>query len=510
MKNQFYITTSIAYTNAPPHLGFALEVIQADVIARYRRLLGEEVFFLTGTDEHGAKNVKAAEEAGMTPQDFVSGISKQFYILRDVLNLSNDDFIRTTDRKRHWPSAQKVWLLLKKNGDLYKRKYKGLYCTGCEVFITRKDLKDGKCAVHQKEPQVIEEENYFFRLSRYQKQIEKAVSNERLKIIPEGKKNEMLSFLRRGLEDVSFSRPRRDLKWGIPVPDDSNHTMYVWCDALTNYISALGFAKNNARFKKFWPADVHCLGKDILRFHALIWPGMLLSLNLPLPRKIFVHGFITVDGQKMSKSLGNIIDPFGLVEKYGCDPVRYFLLREISPTEDGDFTFNKFEECYNGDLANGLGNLVARVITMTSKLNFKFQIPNSRPRRKAFGFLPGRQIPNSKSQTIINKAWKNYHSSLENFRFNDALVSIWQLISFCDKYIERQKPWEQNNQQSKIKNQKVIYELLFALANIASMLQPFLPETSSKIFKQLGIGLTGSKPWKFKPRRAASLFPRLK
>ena len=352
---KFYISTSIAYANAPPHLGFALELVQADVLTRYQRSLKKDIFFLTGTDEHGAKVVKAAERAPKTPKDFVDEISWKFKALAKVLDISNDDFIRTSDQKRHWPEVRKVWLKLKENGDIYKKKYQGLYCVGCEAFITKKDLADGKCRIHQKEPEVIKEENYFFRLSRYSKMITEILRMGKINIIPETRKNEMLSFVGQGLEDISFSRPRKDLKWGIPVPNDETQTIYVWADALTNYLSG---AKNR------WPADIQCIGKDILKFHSLIWPGMLLSLGLPLPKVILVHGFITVAGQKMSKSLGNVIDPFELVKKYGTDAVRYFLLREIPPTEDGDFTYEKFEGRYNADLAKGLGNLAARVITM--------------------------------------------------------------------------------------------------------------------------------------------------
>ena len=382
MPNQnkkFYITTSIAYTNAPPHIGFAQEVVQADALARYHRLLGENVFFLTGTDENGAKVAKAAEEAGQSPKEFVDEISKKFKALRDILNLSNDDFIRTTDQKRHWPTVKNIWLELKENGDIYKKKYKGLYCVGCEAFVKENDLVDGKCPIHEKNPEVIEEENYFFCLSKYQNQLKKIIRAEKIKIIPETRKNELLSFITQGLEDVSCSRSREKLGWGIPVPKDNTQTIYVWLEALVNYLSALNHTTNGDKFKKFWPSDVHCIGKDIfIRFHGSLWPAMLLSLKLDLPKTIFVHGFITVNGQKMSKSLGNVIDPLELVKKYDTDPVRYFLLREIPPTEDGDFTYQKFEARYNSDLASGLGNLVARVLTMAKKLKTQ----NSKPQLK--------------------------------------------------------------------------------------------------------------------------------
>ncbi len=495
-NKKFYITTSIVYTNAPPHIGFALESIQADVVARYRRLLGEEVFFLTGTDEHGAKVARAAEGEGKNPKEFVDEISRKVRNFKKILNLSTDDFIRTTDKRKHWPTVKKVWLKLKENGDIYKKKYKGFYCSGCEAFITKKDLKNQKCIIHQKKPEIIEEENYFFRLSKYSKKIEKVIEKGIIKIIPETRRNENVSFLKKGLEDISFSRPRKDLKWGIPVPGDKTQTIYVWADALSNYISVLGYAENSKKFQKFWPANVHCIGKDIQKFHCLIWPGMLLSLGLPLPKTIFVHGFITVAGQKMSKSLGNIVDPFELVKKYSTDAVRYFLLREIPPTEDGDFTYEKFEQRYNADLASGLGNLVARVLTMAEKTKI-------------------REYSHIAITPFINRTWRNYKKALEDFRFNRALETIWDLISFCDSYIERERPWERKTtlpipKKSKkfLRGQVAISNLLFALAHITSLLKPFLPQTSERIFHQLGIKATDEK-WKFKPRKGKSLFPRI-
>ena len=461
---KFYVTTSIAYTNASPHLGFALETVQADVAARYRRLQGEDVFFLTGTDEHGQKVVKAAEKAGQSPKDFTDRISGEFRRLAEVLNISNDDFIRTTDQKKHWPTVQKVWMELKEKGDIYKKNYKGLYCPGCEAFITRKDLAGGKCAIHHISPEVVEEENYFFKLSKYSKEIEKILEKEEIKIIPETRKNEMLSFVKQGLEDISFSRPRKDLQWGVPVPDDDTQTIYVWGDALTNYISALGYDKNSAKFKKYWPADIHFIGKDIQKFHCLIWPGMLLSLGLPLPKNIFVHGFINVGGQKMSKSLGNIVDPFKLAEKYGTDAVRYFLLREIPSAEDGDFTEEKFEKRYNSDLASGLGNLTARVITMAGKLKVK------RPKLN----------PESENMKAINECWDKYKKSMSELKFNEALASVWELIGWCDRYIEKERPWEKGGNQ-----EEVIGSLLLTIEEIAELLIPFLPDASAEILKQL-------------------------
>ena len=450
-----------------PHLGFALELIQADVLARYNRILGKDTFFLTGTDEHGKKVAEAAEKVGKAPAKFSSEIAARFKALTKTLNLSNNDFIRTTDKERHWPVVKKVWLGLKKKGDIYKKKYKGLYCVGCEAFITKKDLKEGRCVIHQKEPEKIEEENYFFRLSKYSKKIEKIIKKNEIRIIPESRKNEMLSFTKQGLQDVSFSRPKKGLKWGIPVPDDDSQTVYCWADALINYLSGAPGR---------WPADVQCIGKDIQKFHCLIWPGMLLSLGLQLPKIIFVHGFVTVENQKMSKSLGNVIDPFELVKKYGTDPVRYFLLREIPPTEDGDYTRQKFEGRYNSDLALGLGNLVARVITLAEK----FKIQNPKPK-----INPGLKKEIEKSK----EAWTK---TLDEFKFNEALIAIWRLISFCDRYIEKEKPWKESEKQLSIIN-----DLLFALENIAQILKPFLPDTSEKILRQLN------------SKKSKPLFPRI-
>jgi methionyl-tRNA synthetase len=474
-ENKFYITTSIAYTNAPPHIGYALELVQADVLARYNKLSGKEVFFLTGTDEHGIKIQRKAGDEGKRPEDFVNEISGKFRDLAEILNISKNDFIRTTDKERHWPAAEKIWLELKRNGDIEKRKYKGFYCIGCEAFVKEKELVGGKCPVHQKAPEVVEEENWFFKLSKYSEDIRRAIKSDDVKITPESRKNEMLAFIDQGLEDVSFSRPKDKLSWGIPVPGDENQTIYVWADALVNYISALGYP-DGEKFKKYWPADIHCVGKDILRFHAIIWIGMLSSLKMPLPKNILVHGFITSNGQKMSKSLGNVVDPFGLVKKYGADAVRYFLLREIPTTEDGDFSEEKFKERYNADLAGGIGNLVARVLALSIKS--KIQITNYK------------QILNPKFQNIINEVKDKYVKALEEFKLNEALIAIWNLISFCDKIVNEEKPWEGGKES-------VIGDLLAVIYETTELSKPVLPETSEKILKQLKEG------------KSQPLFPRI-
>lgn len=462
MVKKFYITTSIPYTNAPPHIGFALEAVQADVIARYHRSLKEDVFFLTGTDEHGLKTKKAAESAGLSLNDFLDKTSQKFKNLKESLNLSNDDFIRTTDKVRHRPSVIKLWNELAKKRELYKRKYKGFYCEGCEAFKTQKEIIDGKCAIHQTSVEEIQEENYFFRLSKYLPKVKEALKKGKIKVIPESRKNEVLEMIESGLEDVSFSRSK-DKYWGFEVPGDPSQTIYVWIDALPNYISAIGYAKNSEKFKKYWPADVHCIGKDIVKFHAIYWPAMLLSAGLDLPKSIFVHGFITVGGQKMSKSLGNVVDPFELVKKYGTDAVRYYLLREITPTEDGDFTFEKFEQRYNADLAGGIGNLLSRTIALAQKPDFKKKI--------------------KKTATIRDKvdiAKKECVRHLENYKFSEALKSVWELIGICDRYINEKKPWEGKSNFS-----QVISDILFILDKISDLLSPFLPETSEKIRKAL-------------------------
>jgi len=327
IKIKFYITTAIIYTNAKPHIGFALEITQADVITRFHRLKGDDVFFLTGSDEHGIKNMRAAKSAGISPQTFVDENTAAAIELTKRLNISNDDYIRTTDNERHWPTAQDIWKKLVKSGDIYKKKYQGKYCAGCETFVKESDLIDGKCPIHDKEPEIIEEENYFFKLSKYQKQLTKILESDEYQIVPNSKKNEMLSFIRQGLDDVSFSRPKKILPWGIPVPDDDTHVMYVWCDALTNYLSGIGYTTDKKKFKKYWPADIHLIGKDIMRFHALFWPAMLLSADIPLPKKLLVHSFITSQGKKMSKSLGNVIEPFSQIDKYGTDSVRSHLMK---------------------------------------------------------------------------------------------------------------------------------------------------------------------------------------
>ncbi len=487
MRKKFYITTAIAYTNALPHIGHALEFAQADVLARYHRNKKEDVFFLTGTDEHGQKNYEAAQKSGKNPQEFVDEVSAEFKSLCQKLEISNDYFIRTTDKEKHWPGVVDLWKKMAESGDLEKGKYQGLYCVGCEEFKTKKVLIDGnKCPVHLKEVETIEEENWFFKLSKYSQILKDKIEAGELNIVPESRKNEILALLNEGLEDISFSRPKEKLSWGIPVPDDENQVIYVWGDALPNYITGIGYGSDsNELFDKFWPADVHLIGKDILRFHAAIWPAMLLSAKLPIPKTIMTHGFITSRGHKMSKSLGNVVSPFELIEKYGAEATRYYLLKEIPTLDDGDFTEEKFKERYNSDLANGLGNFAARVLTVASGINTMPHYVDD--------------IKYLETEEKIASVKSLLEQKMEEFKLNEALCVIWELIRFGDYYINEKKPWE--NPESK---EDVLVNLIMILKTTAELLEPFLPETSKKI-----LGSIKKSGKNLKITKGENLFPRL-
>ncbi len=498
--SKFYITTAIAYVNADPHIGFALELLQADVLARYHRLIGDDTYFLTGTDEHGTKVAQAAEKHKLDTKEFVDQTAAKFSELCKKLNISNDDFIRTSDQKKHWPTAQLIWQKLADKGDLYKKDYEGLYCIGCEGMKKKSDLEDGLCPIHKTEPQVIKEENWFFKLSKYTSIIKEKIEKDELKIVPASRKNEILNLLD-DAEDVSFSRPSATLKWGIPVPGDESQTMYVWTDALTNYISALDYA-GGGELLKYWPADVHLIGKDILRFHAMYWPAILLSAEIELPKAIYVHGFVTADGEKMSKSLGNVIDPFHLIEKYGVDVARYFLLREIPSDYDGDFSYKKLEERYNGDLANGLGNLIQRVATLIDN-NLDGELIYKR------GVIEKEVSENPEIKDFFDES--NYSKYFGNFKLHDALGNfIFQKIGIANKFIDTNKPWEvvKNNPDQFL---EIITVLVAMIHDISWWLQPFLPGTSKKIFEVFGDN--GEKEiienQKFIIKKGGPLFPRL-
>jgi len=466
---KFYITTSIAYVNAAPHVGFAMEVCQADALARYHRMRGDETFYLTGTDEHGVKIFETAALQKKDTKVFVDENAEKFKNLKCALNLSNDGFVRTTDE--YQKGAQKLWKALVAAGDIYKGKYVGKYCSGCEMFIPDKDLVDGKCAIHDRVPELVEEENYFFKLSKYSEKIRELIVSDQVKVVPESRKNEILNLIGESFNDVSFSRPKKVLPWGIDVPDDPTQVMYVWCDALSNYITALGYAENSDLFKKFWPADVHLIGKDILRFHAGVWIGMLLSAGIPLPANVLVHGFITSEGKKMSKSLGNTVDPNEYVDKYGTDALRYYLLREIPTSDDGDFSKERFIELCNSELANSFGNLVNRVLMMSER------------------YLEGK-ISGKESNTDIEKKiegfWKNYTKNFEEFNIKVALDSAVELLYFGNKYVDDQKPWELAKVDMKALA-AVLYNLLEIIRNAALMLYPIIPAKCDDVFEMLGI-----------------------
>jgi len=466
--SKFYITTSLPYINSKPHIGHALEAVQADSVARWHRLQGDSVFFLTGTDEHGSKIAKIAKEVGSTPEAISQQNSDAFAKLKLVLNLSNDDFIRTSDQVRHWPGAQKLWRTLVEAGDIYKSYYRGLYCIGCEAFATEKDLVDDKCPIHLTSPEVIEEENYFFRLSKYADQIAEKINSRELEIVPDGRAREILNVIKEGLTDISFSRSIDKLPWGIPVPGDPTQTMYVWCDALANYISGIGYGRDEAEFNKWWPADLHMVGKDISRFHTAIWPGMLLSANLPLPKKIFIHGFISSNGRKMSKSLGNVVAPEEVVDRYSADVLRYYLLKEIPSSGDGDFSWSRLSEIYNSELANNLGNLLSRTLTMVENYH-QSQVPNL-----------------ADDPWATSKVWQNLEQAMNRLDFNQFMQIIGELVRGMNQYVDREKPWvlAKNNDANL---PAILYRLLEGLRQVSVMLYPGLPATANRIFVQLGL-----------------------
>ena len=495
MSKNFYITSTLPYTNSSPHIGFALEIIQTDVVARYRRLLREEVFFNTGTDEHGLKIYRAALDNKLEPQTYVDKYAREFKELMKVLNISNTYFVRTTD-DQHIKAAQEFWRKCFEKGDIYKTKYKIKYCVGCELEKTDSELENNKCPTHPNlNIEEIEEENYFFRFSKYQKPILKFYEENSDFVLPDFRFNEIKKFVNQGLKDFSVSRLKSKMPWGVPVPNDPDHSMFVWFDALVGYISALGWP-NDARFSKFWPG-VQTAGKDNLRQQSAIWQAMLMSAGLPNSKQILIHGFVTTGGEKMSKSLGNVIDPFHVVEKYGVDVVRYFLLREIPSGEDGDFSYKKLEERYNGDLANGLGNLVQRVITLVDT--------------KLTGELIYKEENLDKG--VVDKTakiFKEYVKNLDNFVLHEAVGNIWQLIGYGDKYMDEKAPW------AAIKHDEeefigIMTNLFYILYNVSWMLVPFMPETADKIFTMTGANREAQslENYRFIVKKGEGLFPRL-
>ena len=460
MKETFYITTTLAYINSDPHIGFAAELIKADIIARYQRQLGREVFFNTGTDEHGLKIYRKAQESGIDTQAYCDKYAAKFDNLKVALNLSYNKFIRTTDAN-HIVAAQEFWKRCDANGDIYKKNYSVKYCVGCELEKTESELVDGKCPLHPKqEIEIIEEENYFFRFSKYQDKLLALYEKNPEFTVPAHRLNEIKNFVASGLQDFSISRLVEKMPWGIPVPGDSEHVMYVWFDALINYVSTLGWPDDEATFKKFWPC-VQVAGKDNLRQQSAMWQAMLLSAGLPSSKQILIFGFLTANGEKMSKSVGNVIDPFAVVKKYGADATRYYLLSEILPFEDGDFSYEKFEIRYNADLANGLGNLVSRVSNLLEKNEIEIKI----------------RIDSDK------KLKKEFSQKMELYRFDEALKVLWGRLRESDEFLSAKAPWKMEDKDD-IK--KVLEPVAQSILNVAYYLQPFMPATAEKIIKQFG------------------------
>lgn len=458
MAKPFYLTTTLPYVNADPHIGFALEIVQADIVVRYQRLMGREVFFNTGTDEHGQKIFQRATEEGKDVQAYVDYYAERYKTLKDSLNLSYDAFIRTTD-PHHVEAAQELWKRCAAAGDIYKKKYKGLYCVGDEAFLRESDLVDGKCPNHPNmELQEIEEENYFFKLSAYQDKLLQYLAREGV-IVPEWRSVEAVNFIKQGLEDFSISRVKEKMPWGIAVPGDDTQVMYVWFDALTNYISTLGWP-NGQKFEEFWTNGevVQMAGKDQVRFQSIMWQAMLMSAAIKNTDKVVYHGFITSGGQKMSKSLGNVIDPLTIVTEYGTDALRYFLARHINAFDDSDFTMERFKELYNADLANGLGNLVARIMQLAQTHLEK----GTRP--EAAGFP------------------KEYTDALEKFEINRAADFVWAQIQKLDQKITTTEPFKLVKTDLEA-GKKLIFELTQELYLIGRMLNSFMPTTNEAIKK---------------------------
>ncbi|MDP2685439.1 MAG: methionine--tRNA ligase [bacterium] len=502
---KFYITTTLPYVNSDPHIGFALEIIQADAIVRYRRLLGDDVFYNTGTDEHGLKIYRKSLEAGVEPQVYCDQWADKFKKLEGLLNLDSPTFIRTTDA-HHVSAAQKFWEICLDNGDIYKKNYQVKYCVGCELEKTESELVDGKCLVHPSQDlELIDEENYFFRFSKYEKVLLEYYKKNPGFVVPNHRFNEIKEFVKSGLVDFSISRIKEKMPWGVPVPGDTDHVMYVWFDALINYISTLGWPDNSNKFKEYWgtidkPNAVQVAGKDNLRQQSAMWQAMLASAGLPFSKQVFIHGFVTSKGRKMSKSEGNVVDPYNIVNKYGVDAVRYYLLGAISSYEDGDFSLERFEEFYGAHLANGIGNLTSRILTMVEKY-CDSKVP---------------EVANDIFDT--KKFWDKYETAFGGYRFDEIIRLTQELVGKCDEKISTEKPWEKAKQTENIF--PLLYQLTECLRHIAFALLPIIPESAEKILNKLGIkkiplgALGEEKDWQklqkgAKVNKGDALFPRL-
>lgn len=458
-REKFYITTPIYYVNDKPHIGSAYTTIAADVLARLHRQMGEDVFFLAGTAEHGDKIANSAEKAGKDVQAFVDETSAKFSLAWDQLSIAPDDFIRTTE-PRHVEAVKLFFNKLKESGKLYEGNYEGLYCTPHEAFLKESDLVDGLCPDHKIAPEKISEKNWFFKLSDYGEVLKEKIENDDIRISPPSRRNEILSFINQGLEDISVSRPRA--KFAIPLPWDETQKIYVWMDELFNYCSALGYGVDPERFKKYWPADIQLMGKDIIKFHCIIWPALLLAIGELPPQRIFAHGFFTVNGQKMSKSLGNVIDPIEMAQKYSPDAVRYFVLREVPFGEDGDISEEKLKNRFNGDLANGLGNLFSRVTNMVEK------------------FLDGDVGEYVSSPRDLSAAI----DSFKRLEFAEGLVTIWESVAWANQLIDKSKPWDLVKTDPK-KVKELLINLTALLYDISHKISPIMPDAANKMRQAL-------------------------
>ncbi len=475
-REKYYITTPIYYPSGKLHIGHSYTTVAADTIARYKRLQGYDVMFLTGTDEHGQKIQRIAEKEGVTPKEYVDHIVAGIRKLWDIMKITNDKFIRTTDEE-HVAAVQKIFKRLYDQDDIYKSEYEGWYCTPCESFWTETQLQDGKCPDCGREVELTREESYFFRLSKYQDRLIQYLEEHPDFIQPVSRKNEMINnFIKPGLEDLCVSRT--SFRWGIPVTFDEKHVVYVWIDALSNYITALGYlSDNDEKFHHYWPADVHLVGKEIIRFHTIIWPAMLMALDLPMPKQVYGHGWLVLEGGKMSKSKGNVVDPLVLVEKYGLDAIRYFLLREVPFGADGVFSNEALIQRMNSDLANDLGNLISRTVAMVQKY-FGGTIPQSRQKG---------EFDDDLIRTVVETPEK-VEDLLDQFQFSSALQEIWKAVSRTNKYIDETMPWILAKDEGKRPRlAQVLYNLAESIRIISVLIQPFMPETPEIIWKQMGI-----------------------